>query len=171
MHLHSLARAFADCTKKGYRWRLRPNCLYQLCELCDLDTCRICKQQKTRQACTFAQSCKIMFEFLPSCEWDDLLATFEKREKNCLDELGFFTCTKVKVNQISVIRYHGSRRYLLWQNSPHKEEAALKNMTNMHQRIALCKFKIQWSTHLPNRGHRNGEFQDVERYYFRGLPK
>ena len=95
----------------------------------------------------------------------------EKRKKNCLDELGFFTWTKVKVNQISVIRYHGSRRYLLWQNSPHKEEAALKNMTNMHQRIALCKFKIQWSTHLPNRGHRNGEFQDVKRYYFRGLPK
>ena len=152
----------------GYRWRLRPNFLYQLC---DLGTYRICKQQKTRQACTFAQSCKIMFEFLPSCEWDDLLATIEKREKNCLDELGFFTCTKVKVNQISVIRYHGSRRYLLWQNSPHKEEAALKNMTNMHQRIALCKFKIQWSTHLPNKGHRNGEFQDVERYYFRRLPK
>ena len=95
----------------------------------------------------------------------------EKRKKNCLDELGFFLCTKVKVNQISVIRYNGSRRYLLWQNSPHKEEAALKNMTNMHQRIALCKFKMQWSTHLPSRGHRNGEFQDVERYYFRGLPK
>ena len=28
--LHSLARAFADCTTKmGCRWRLRPNCLYQ----------------------------------------------------------------------------------------------------------------------------------------------
>ena len=75
----------------------------------------------------------MMFEFLSSSEWEDLLSTFEKSEKkSCLDDLGFFTYTKVKGNQTSVIRYHGSRRYLLWQNSPHKEEAAFNNMTNMH---------------------------------------
>ena len=126
------------------------------------------KDQASMHICAVLQDNVRISTFL-RVRW--FVSHHREKRKNCLDELGFFTCTKVKVNQISVIRYHGSRRYLLWQNSLHKEEAALKNMTNMHQRIALCKFKIQWSTHLPNRGHRNGEFQDVERYYFRGLPK
>ena len=98
-----LARDFADCTKKkGCRWRLSPNCLYQFMwfrylshiraaknqaslhirtvspepllialkrrdvdegsvqivytSSCDLGTYRIFEQQKTRRACTFAQS-------------------------------------------------------------------------------------------------------------------
>ena len=130
--------------KKGYRWRLRPNCLYQLCDLGTfMYMYRIFEQQKTRRACTFAQSCQIMFELLSSCEWEYLLSTLEKSEKTCRDDLGFFTCTKVKGNQTSVIRYHGSGRYLPRQNSPHKEEAAFNNMTNMYQCIFLCKFKIQ----------------------------
>ena len=42
---------------------------------------RIFEQQKTRRACTFAQSCQIMFELLSSCEWEYLLSTSEKSEK------------------------------------------------------------------------------------------
>ena len=42
VHSHSLARFFADCSrKKGYICRLRPKCLYQLC---DLGTFRIFEQ-------------------------------------------------------------------------------------------------------------------------------
>ena len=69
--------------KKGYRWRLRPNCLYQLCDLGTyMYMYRIFEQQKTRRACTFAQSCQIMFELLSSCEREYLLSTLEKSEKN-----------------------------------------------------------------------------------------
>ena len=35
---------------------------------CDLGTYHICEQQKTRRACTFAQSRQIMFDFFSFCE-------------------------------------------------------------------------------------------------------
>ena len=62
---------------------------------CGLVTYRICEQPKTRRICTCAKYRQIMFEFL---------SAFEKsEEKTCLDDFGFFTCTKV--NRKSVIRH------------------------------------------------------------------
>ena len=60
------------------------------------------------------------------------------KKTTCLDELGFSTYTlNLTGNQTNVICYHGSRLYLLLQDSPQNDEAAYNNMTNMHQCIVL----------------------------------
>ena len=91
---HRFARAFADCTKKkGCRWRLRPNWSYQFMWFRCLTHIRAEKDQASMHICAVLPD-NVWFSI---CLWarNFDIHLREKWEKNCLDDLGFFTCTKV----------------------------------------------------------------------------
>ena len=84
--------------KKGFKWRLKQNCLYQLC---DLGTYRISEQQMTRRACTFAKSPFADCTKKKECRW--------RLRPNCLYQFMWFsylshmtrrTCTCAKDRKI-----------------------------------------------------------------------
>ena len=134
--LHSLVRAFADCTKKkGCKWRLRPNCLYQFMWF------RYLSHMPAANDPASLYIYIVSPDNLPVSDKVCYPHSRKVKKQPALTNLDNSTYTlNLTGNQTSVICYHGSQLYLLLQNSPQNDKAAYNNMTNMHQCIVLWKF-------------------------------